>query len=124
IGVAGIAKGSGDATVTVRGTVDVDLADDSINTLDRFGLGSLALNGSFGVVAISSGGAATAQLDGGQILGETPDYGLASIVDSGTELATADVDGTDAQVQINANLVGVLGLHNGEGDVLITETPF
>ncbi|WP_421694429.1 autotransporter domain-containing protein [Aestuariivirga sp.] len=74
---------------------------------------SVATGGSFGIAAISLGGAATANLNGNTI--DPPSIGMAAIVLGGSSDATINTGGGT----VLADAIGLFGLNTGTGDVII-----
>ena len=74
---------------------------------------SVATGGSFGIAAISVGGAATANLNGNTI--DPPSIGMAAIVLGGSSDATINTGGGT----VLADAIGLFGLNTGTGDVII-----
>ncbi|HTN62624.1 MAG TPA: autotransporter outer membrane beta-barrel domain-containing protein, partial [Devosia sp.] len=123
-GVAAVALGGGDATTNVGGDIAVNNTNGGDTLLGTLGFGQFG-NGTVGALALSGTGSATVNLDGGNILGNTPDFGLMAVVLGGTEDATVNVGpNVDGAAEVNSSVVGVTGINLGAGNVVITETPY
>ena len=134
IGVAAITLNGGNATANIGGDVDVDSLNGGGSIIGS--LLSLVLppdidavlpdfTGTIGGLALSNGGDATINFSG-NVLGNTPDIGLASIVIGGGVGDNAEIklDPSDPTPpvdpsNVNANVIGLAAINVGAGNILV-----